>query len=148
MPVGCPSKLTVVRVATQLADVWSTEGKLNFTGQTVKVVEMQSEGGVAGALHGALVAGALATTFTASQGLLLMIPNLYKIAGELLPTVIHVAARAIAGQALSIFGEHSDVMACRQTGFAILSSHSVQVGATTNTPWAGCLAGARSCCRD
>ena len=87
---------------------------------------MQSEGGAAGALHGALQAGALGTTFTSSQGLLLMIPNMYKIAGELTPTVIHVAARAIAAQALSIFGDHQDAMAARQTGFALLSSNSVQ----------------------
>ena len=90
------------------------------------VVEMQSEGGAAGALHGALQSGALATTFTASQGLLLMIPNMYKIAGELTPAVIHVAARSLAAQGLSIFGDHSDVMAVRQTGFALLASASVQ----------------------
>ena len=107
-------------------DEWAAKGKKNLFGQTVEVVEMQSEAGAAGALHGALATGALATTFTASQGLLLMIPNLYKIAGELLPCVIHVSARTIAGHALSIFGDHSDVMACRQTGFALLSSSSVQ----------------------
>lgn len=107
-------------------DEWAAKGKKNLFGQTVKVVEMQSEGGAAGALHGALATGALATTFTASQGLLLMVPNLYKIAGELLPCVIHVSARTIAGHALSIFGDHSDVMACRQTGFALLASSSVQ----------------------
>ena len=94
--------------------------------QTVKVIEMQSEAGAAGALHGSLAAGALTTTYTASQGLLLMIPNMYKISGELLPAVFHVSARAIAGHALSIFGDHSDVMAARQTGFAILASHGVQ----------------------
>ena len=87
---------------------------------------MESEAGAAGALHGALVSGSLATTFTASQGLLLMVPNMYKIAGELLPCVIHVSARAIAGQALSIFGDHSDVMLCRSTGWALLASHTVQ----------------------
>ena len=90
------------------------------------VIEMQSEGGAAGALHGALQAGSLSTTFTASQGLLLMIPNMYKIAGELTPTVFHIAARALAAQALSIFGDHSDVMAARATGFGMLASNSVQ----------------------
>lgn len=101
-------------------------GKENIFGQKVKVVEMQSEGGAAGAVHGSLASGALTTTYTASQGLLLMIPNMYKIAGELLPTVFHVSARAISTQALSIFGDHSDVMATRQTGFAMLASASVQ----------------------
>ena len=100
------------------ADEWSAEGKPNIWGTVPTVVEMQTEGGAAGAVHGALQAGALATTFTASQGLLLMIPNMYKIAGELTPTVIHVAARALATQALSIFGDHTDVMAVRGTGFA------------------------------
>ena len=90
------------------------------------MTEMQSEGGAAGAVHGSLQAGALTTTFTASQGLLLMIPNMYKIAGELLPTVFHVSARALASHALSIFGDHQDVMACRQSGFAMLASASVQ----------------------
>ena len=107
-------------------DEWAAKGKKNIFGQTVEVVEMQSEAGAAGALHGALATGALATTYTASQGLLLMIPNMYKIAGELLPCVIHVSARTLAGHALSIFGDHSDVMACRQTGFALLASSSVQ----------------------
>ncbi|WP_250278860.1 pyruvate:ferredoxin (flavodoxin) oxidoreductase [[Clostridium] colinum] len=107
-------------------DEWAAKGKKNMFGQTVKVVEMQSEGGAAGALHGALATGALATTYTASQGLLLMVPNMYKIAGELLPCVIHVSARTIAAHALSIFGDHSDVMACRQTGFAMLASSNVQ----------------------
>ena len=93
---------------------------------TVACTQMESEAGAAGALHGALVSGTLATTFTASQGLLLMVPNMYKIAGELLPCVIHVSARAIAGQALSIFGDHSDVMLCRSTGWALLASHTVQ----------------------
>ena len=92
----------------------------------MRISEMQSEAGAAGAVHGSLAAGALTTTFTASQGLLLMIPNMYKIAGELLPSVFHVSARALAGHALSIFGDHSDVMACRQTGFAMLASASVQ----------------------
>jgi pyruvate-ferredoxin/flavodoxin oxidoreductase len=108
------------------ADEWSAKGKTNIWGTTPSVVEMQSEGGAAGALHGAIQAGAMATTFTASQGLLLMIPNMYKIAGELSPTVIHVAARTLATHALSIFCDHSDVMGCRQTGFAMLASNSVQ----------------------
>ncbi|MBV1821931.1 pyruvate:ferredoxin (flavodoxin) oxidoreductase, partial [Bacteroidales bacterium MSK.15.36] len=95
-------------------------------GQQVKVVEMQSEAGAAGAVHGSLAAGALTTTYTASQGLLLMIPNMYKMAGELLPGVFHVSARALATHALSIFGDHQDVMACRQTGFALLASSNVQ----------------------
>ena len=110
----------------ELADEWAAHGKKNIFGQTVKVVEMQSEGGASGAVHGSLQAGALTTTYTASQGLLLMIPNMYKIAGELLPAVFHVTARALAGHALSIFGDHSDVMATRQTGFALLASSSVQ----------------------
>ena len=108
------------------ADQWSSEGKTNIWGTVPTVVEMQSEGGAAGALHGALQAGSLSTTFTAAQGLLLMIPNMYKIAGELTPTVFHIAARTIAAQALSIFGDHSDVMSARSTGFAMLSSNSVQ----------------------
>ncbi|WP_317854147.1 pyruvate:ferredoxin (flavodoxin) oxidoreductase [Chakrabartyella piscis] len=107
-------------------DDWAANGKKNLFGQTVKVVEMQSEAGAAGTVHGSLAAGALTTTYTASQGLLLMIPNMYKISGELLPGVFHVTARALAAQALSIFGDHSDVMACRQTGFAMLVSNSVQ----------------------
>src|SRR5574344_581080 len=107
-------------------DEWAARGRKNLWGQTVSVQEMQSEGGAAGALHGSLQAGALTTTFTASQGLLLMIPNMYKIAGEMLPTVFHVTARAIACQGLSIFGDHSDVMACRQTGWAMLCSSTVQ----------------------
>ena len=108
------------------SDQWQQERRPNIWGAIPKVVEMQSEGGAAGALHGALQAGALATTFTASQGLLLMIPNMYKIAGELTPAVIHVAARTVATHALSIFGDHSDVMAARATGFALLCSSSVQ----------------------
>ncbi len=107
-------------------DEWATAGRKNIFGETVQVVEMQSEGGAAGALHGSLQAGALTTTFTASQGLLLMIPNMYKIAGELLPGVFHVSARSLAAQALSIFGDHSDVMSARQTGFAFLATGSVQ----------------------
>ena len=108
------------------SDQWSSEGKENIWGSVPTVVEMQSEGGAAGTLHGALQAGCLATTFTSSQGLLLMIPNMYKIAGELTPAVIHVAARSLAAQALSIFGDHQDVMAVRQTGWAMLASNCVQ----------------------
>ena len=107
-------------------DDWSAAARPNRWGTVPDVVEMQSEAGAAGALHGALQKGALATTFTASQGLLLMVPNMFKIAGELTPAVIHVAARSIATHALSIFGDHSDVMAVRQTGFAMLASASVQ----------------------
>ena len=107
-------------------DKWSQQGRKNIFGQPVHVVEMQSEGGAAGVVHGSLGTGALTTTFTASQGLLLMIPNMYKIAGELLPGVFHIAARTLATHSLSIFGDHSDVMACRQTGFAMLASSSVQ----------------------
>jgi pyruvate-ferredoxin/flavodoxin oxidoreductase len=110
----------------ELADAWSATGHANIWGTTPLVAEMQSEGGAAGAIHGALTTGALATTFTASQGLLLMIPNMYKIAGELTPAVFHVAARSLAAQGLSIFGDHSDVMATRATGFALLSSSNVQ----------------------
>src|ERR1700756_317168 len=108
------------------SDQWQQEGRKNIWGAVPKVVEMQSEGGAAGALHGALQGGALGTTFTASQGLLLMIPNMYKIAGELTSAGMHVGARSLAAQALSIFGDHSDVMAVRQTGFAMLSAASVQ----------------------
>ena len=107
-------------------DEWAAHGKKNLWGEVVKVTEMQSEAGAAGAVHGSLQAGALTTTYTASQGLLLMIPNMYKIAGEMLPAVFHVSARALASHALSIFGDHQDVMACRQTGFAMLASGSVQ----------------------
>jgi pyruvate-ferredoxin/flavodoxin oxidoreductase len=110
----------------EVADAWAAHGRKNLFGQALQVTEMQSEAGAAGAVHGSLVAGALTTTFTASQGLLLMIPNMYKISGELLPGVFHVSARALAGHALSIFGDHSDVMATRQTGFALLASASVQ----------------------
>ena len=110
----------------EVADDWAAAGRTNLFGQKVRIAEMQSEGGAAGAVHGSLAAGALTTTFTASQGLLLMIPNMYKIAGELLPGVFHVSARALAAHSLSIFGDHSDVMGARQTGFAMLSSASVQ----------------------
>jgi len=110
----------------ELADAWSATGRNNLWGTVPQVMEMQSEGGAAGAIHGALQTGALATTFTASQGLLLMIPNMYKIAGELTPVVFHVAARSLAAQGLSIFGDHSDVMATRSTGYALLASNSVQ----------------------
>ena len=107
-------------------DEWAAHGKTNLWGETVKVTEMESEGGASGAVHGSLQAGVLTTTYTASQGLLLMIPNMYKIAGEMLPAVFHVSARSLATHALSIFGDHQDVMACRQTGFALLASGSVQ----------------------
>jgi pyruvate-ferredoxin/flavodoxin oxidoreductase len=118
--------ITPSSTMAELADEWSAAGIPNIWGNVPVVQQMQSEGGAAGAVHGALQAGALTTTFTASQGLLLMIPNMFKIAGELTPTVFHVAARSIATQALSIFGDHSDVMATRTTGFALLSSGSVQ----------------------
>ena len=108
------------------AEEWASQGRKNIFGSAVNVVEMQSEAGAAGAVHGALQGGALATTFTASQGLLLMIPNLYKIQGEMLPGVFHVAARALATSSLNIFGDHQDVYACRQTGIPMLCSHSVQ----------------------
>ena len=107
-------------------DQWAAQGQKNIFGTTVKVIEMQSEAGAAGTVHGSLAAGALTTTYTASQGLLLMIPNMYKIAGELLPGVFHVSARTVAAQSLNIFGDHSDVMACRQTGFAMLAESNVQ----------------------
>ncbi|WP_319543446.1 pyruvate:ferredoxin (flavodoxin) oxidoreductase [uncultured Pseudodesulfovibrio sp.] len=110
----------------EIADEWAAQGRKNIFGQTVEVRQLQSEAGAAGAVHGSLAGGALTTTFTASQGLLLMIPNMYKIAGELLPSVFHVSARALAAHALSIFGDHQDVMACRQTGFAMLAAASVQ----------------------
>jgi pyruvate-ferredoxin/flavodoxin oxidoreductase len=124
--VCCIYPITPASPMAELADEWASKKRPNVWGSVPAVVEMQSEGGAAGALHGALQGGALSTTFTASQGLLLMIPNMYKIAGELTPTVIHVAARSVAAQALSIFGDHSDVMAVRQTGFAMLASSSVQ----------------------
>ena len=107
------------------ADAWSAQDTRNLWGQVPDVVEMQSEAGAAGAVHGSLQAGALTTTFTASQGLLLMIPNMFKIAGELTPAVFHVAARSVATHALSIFGDHSDVMACRMTGWGMLASGGV-----------------------
>ncbi len=110
----------------ELADAWSHAGRKNLFGTVPRVIEMQSEGGAAATAHGSLQAGALTTTFTASQGLLLMIPNMFKIAGELTPTVFHVAARSIATHALSIFGDHSDVMAARMTGWAMLAASSVQ----------------------
>ena len=118
--------ITPSSVMAELADKWSANGLKNMFGQPARVVEMQSEGGAAGAMHGSLTAGALTTTFTASQGLLLMIPNMYKIAAEQQPNVIHVSARALATHALSIFGDHSDVMACRQTGYAMLASTNPQ----------------------
>ncbi|MEF9962368.1 MAG: pyruvate:ferredoxin (flavodoxin) oxidoreductase [Erysipelotrichaceae bacterium] len=110
----------------EVVDVWASQGRKNIFNSVVKVAELQSEGGAAGAVHGALQAGSLATTFTASQGLLLMIPNLYKMVGELLPGVLHVSARALASRALNIFGDHEDIYACRQTGICMLASHSVQ----------------------
>src|SRR5215471_1307072 len=118
--------ITPSSTMAELADEWAARGLRNIWGNVPVVQEMQSEGGAAGAVHGALQSGALTTTFTASQGLLLMLPNMFKIAGELTATVFHVAARALATQALSIFGDHSDVMAARATGFALLSSASVQ----------------------
>jgi pyruvate-ferredoxin/flavodoxin oxidoreductase len=124
--VCCIYPITPSSPMAELADEWSTAGRPNVWGSVPTVVEMQSEGGAAGALHGALQSGAMTTTFTASQGLLLMIPNMYKIAGELTPAVLHVAARSLAAQGLSIFGDHSDVMAVRATGFALLASGSVQ----------------------
>ncbi len=124
--VACIYPITPSSVMGELIDSWSTEERKNIMGQKVTVRELQSEAGAAGAVHGSLVAGALTTTYTASQGLLLMLPNMYKISGELLPAVFHVSARAIAAHALSIFGDHQDVMAARQTGFAFLCSNSVQ----------------------
>ncbi len=118
--------ITPSSVMAEVTDKWSADGRVNVFGQKVKVVELQSEGGAAGTVHGSLASGALTTTYTASQGLLLMIPNMYKIAGEQLPGVIHCSARALASHALSIFGDHSDVMACRQTGFAMLCAGNVQ----------------------
>ena len=118
--------ITPSSTMAELVDEWAAQGRKNIFGETVRVVEMQSEAGAAGAVHGSLQSGALTTTFTASQGLLLMIPNMYKIAGELLPGVFHVSARALAAQSLSVFGDHQDVMAARQTGFAMLATSSVQ----------------------
>ena len=118
--------ITPSSVMAELTDAWSATGLKNIFGDNVRVMEMQSEAGAAGTVHGSLAAGALTTTYTASQGLLLMIPNMYKIAGELLPNVIHVSARCVASHALNIFGDHSDVYACRQTGYAMLCSNSPQ----------------------
>ncbi|HIR76458.1 MAG TPA: pyruvate:ferredoxin (flavodoxin) oxidoreductase, partial [Candidatus Choladousia intestinipullorum] len=118
--------ITPSSVMAEATDEWATQGRLNMFGRTVNVVEMQSEAGAAGTVHGSLSAGALTTTYTASQGLLLMIPNLYKVAGERLPGVFNVSARALASHALSIFGDHSDVYACRQTGACMLCESSVQ----------------------
>ena len=131
--------ITPSSVMAEATDEWATQGRENIFGQTVQVTEMQSEAGAAGAVHGSLAAGALTTTFTASQGLLLMIPNLYKLAGERLPGVVNVSARAIASHALSIFGDHSDVYACRQTGVAMLCESSVQE-VMDLTPVAHCAA--------
>ncbi len=124
--VACIYPITPSSTMAEYVDEWAAKGKKNLFGRPVRLAEMQSEGGAAGAVHGALQSGALTSTYTASQGLLLMIPNMYKIAGELLPTVFHVSARALAGHALSIFGDHSDVYAARQTGFAMLAAGSVQ----------------------
>src|ERR687886_2388686 len=124
--VCCIFPITPSSPMAELADEWSSRERPNLWGTVPAVVEMQSEAGAAGALHGVLQGGALGTTFTASQGLLLMIPNMYKIAGELTPAFIHVAARSLAAQGLSIFGDHSDVMATRQTGWAMLCSNTVQ----------------------
>ena len=118
--------ITPSSVMAELTDSWSATGLKNIFGDQVKVIEMQSEAGAAGTVHGSLAAGALTTTYTASQGLLLMIPNMYKIAGELLPCVIHVSARCVASHALNIFGDHSDVYACRQTGFAMMACTNPQ----------------------
>jgi pyruvate-ferredoxin/flavodoxin oxidoreductase len=124
--VACIYPITPSSTMAEVVDEWAANGRKNIFGQPVRLAEMQSEGGAAGAVHGALQSGSLTTTYTASQGLLLMIPNMYKIAGELLPAVFHVSARAVAAHALSIFGDHSDVYACRQTGFAMLAEGSVQ----------------------
>ena len=118
--------ITPSSVMAEATDEWATQGRKNIFGQEVQVTEMQSEAGAAGAVHGSLAAGALTTTYTASQGLLLMIPNMYKIAGEMLPSVFHVSARTVSTHALNIFGDHSDVYACRQTGFAMLCETNPQ----------------------
>ena len=115
--VSCIYPITPSSPMAENVDEWAAKGRKNMFGETVRVIEMQSEGGAAGAVHGSLQAGALTTTYTASQGLLLMIPNMYKIAGELLPCVFHVSARALAAHALNIFGDHADVYAARQTGY-------------------------------
>ena len=124
--IACIYPITPSSPMAEKADAWAAHGRKNIFGQEVMVKELQSEAGAAGSVHGALQAGSLTSTFTASQGLLLMIPNMYKIAGELLPGVFHVAARAISSHALSIFGDHQDVMATRATGFALLAAGSVQ----------------------
>ena len=124
--VACIYPITPSSPMADFVDQWSANGLKNIFGTQVKVVEMQSEAGAAGAVHGSLGAGALTSTYTASQGLLLMIPNMYKIAAEQLPCVFHVSARTVATQSLNIFGDHSDVMACRQTGFAMLCEGNVQ----------------------
>src|SRR5665647_2222702 len=123
---ACIFPITPSSPMAEYVDEWSAQGLKNVFGQTVNVTEMQSEAGAAGALHGALTSGALSTSYTASQGLLLMIPNMYKIAGELLPGVLHVTARSLATHALNIFGDHSDVMSTVQSGWAMLCSNSVQ----------------------
>ncbi|MEG0785278.1 MAG: pyruvate:ferredoxin (flavodoxin) oxidoreductase, partial [Christensenella sp.] len=124
--VGAIYPITPSSPMAESCDEWAAAGRKNLFGQTMKITELQSEAGAAGAVHGSLAAGAFTSTFTASQGLLLMIPNMYKISGELLPAVFHVSARALAAHALSIFGDHSDIMAARQTGFAMLGAGSVQ----------------------
>ncbi len=124
--VICIYPITPASPMGEYSEAWASEGKSNIWGTIPKIDELQSEAGAAAAVHGALQTGALTTTFTASQGLLLMIPNMYKIAGELTPCVIHVSARSLAAQALSIFGDHGDVMSVRGTGFALLASSSVQ----------------------
>ena len=143
--VCCIYPITPSSPMAELADEWSSQGRPNVWGSVPTVVEMQSEGGAAGALHGALQSGALATTFTASQGLLLMIPNMYKIAGELTPAVLHVAARSLAAQGLSIFGDHSDVMAVRQTGLRAARLGVGAGGARPGARGAGRDARARGC---
>ncbi len=124
--VACIFPITPSSPMAEFVDEWSANGKTNLFGQTVKVSQLQSEAGAAGSVHGSLQAGALTTTYTASQGLLLMIPNMYKMAGQFLPSVFHVSARSLATHALNIFGDHSDVMSVRSTGYALLSSSSVQ----------------------
>ena len=123
--------ITPSSVMAEATDEWATQGRKNIFGQEVQVTEMQSEAGAAGTVHGSLAAGALTTTYTASQGLLLMIPNMYKIAGEMLPSVFHVSARTVSTHALNIFGDHSDVYACRQTGFAMLALSLIHISEPT-----------------
>ena len=141
--VCCIYPITPSSPMAELADEWSSLKRPNVWGNVPTVVQMQSEGGAAGALHGALQSGALATTFTASQGLLLMIPNMFKIAGELLPSVFHVTARAVATHALSIFGDHSDIMACRSTGWAMPRWRTCGSAKTSSRP-SGSKSGVRS----